>query len=385
MQTDDHERQRGRFSRKLSDILNFGALNLAMGIGYRLGLFDVLDAMTAPAAAPDIARAAGLNDRYVAEWLGVMACGGVVDLQRDADDVERFSLPRAHGDLIAERAGNGNLGVYTQEIPLLTRCAMDHVERGFRTGEGVGYDHYPDFQQFMGLLADAKHRQMLVGTFLPSVDDGRICRRMEAGIDVCDVGCGQGLAIRLMARAYPRSRFTGIDIVPEAIETARAKAAGDGLENTRFVCLDAAAVQHLPAYQQTFDYITAFDAIHDQTQPLEALQSIHAMLAPGGCFSMIDITADSRLSENCDHPMGPFLYTVSLMHCMPVGLADGGRGLGMMWGRQQATAMLAEAGFADIRVLDIPSDPFNTHYFCRQADKGNDRQRLKGVPPHRNP
>lgn len=35
------------------------------------------------------------------------------------------------------------------------------------------------------------------------------------------------------------------------------------------------------------------------------------------------------------HSMGAFLYTVSLMHCMPVGLVDGGAGLGMMWGREK--------------------------------------------------
>ena len=64
------------------------------------------------------------------------------------------------------------------------------------------------------------------------------------------------------------------------------------------------------------------------------------MLASGGLFSMIDIKADSKLADNMEHPMAPFLYTVSLMHCMPVGLIDGGAGLGMMWGRDRAEALL---------------------------------------------
>jgi ubiquinone/menaquinone biosynthesis C-methylase UbiE len=116
----------------------------------------------------------------------------------------------------------------------------------------------------------------------------------------------------------------------------------------------------------SFDYVTAFDAIHDQTQPMMALQGIHAVLKDGGVFSMVDIAASSDLNKNMDHPMGMFLYTVSLMHCMPVGLADGGTGLGMMWGREKAVSMLKAAGFADVSVEEIPEDPFNLHFFCRK-------------------
>ena len=81
---------------------------------------------------------------------------------------------------------------------------------------------------------------------------------------------------------------------------------------------------------------------------------------------MVDIASSSSLIENKAHPMGPFLYTVSLMHCMPVGLLDGGKGLGMMWGEQRAVRMLQDAGFQQVEVLIIPSDPFNSHYFCRR-------------------
>ncbi len=81
---------------------------------------------------------------------------------------------------------------------------------------------------------------------------------------------------------------------------------------------------------------------------------------------MIDIDAASQQAGNMDHPMGPFLYTVSLMHCMPVGLFDQGRGLGMMWGREQAVSLLDQAGFRHIQVLEMAHDPFNVHYLCRK-------------------
>ncbi len=354
------------FSEKMVDILNYGALNLAMGMGYRVGLFDVMDAAGRPCTLDEICREATLDRRYVKEWLGIMVCGGIVELTRDDASEPRFLLPRAHGDLITRRAGNNNLGVYTQEIPLLTDCAMAHVHQGFLSGSGVPYDNYPDFHDFMAELGDAKHRQVLVDVFLPSVDDGRLIQALQRGIDVCDLGCAQGVATILMAEAFPNSRFTGIDISTEALDTARAEARQKGLTNIRFEQRDAAELRHPGDLSARFDYITAFDAIHDQTRPLQALQGIHEILKDDGLFSMIDIAAETDIDGNRDHPMGAFLYTVSLMHCMPVGLVDDGAGLGMMWGRQLAEEMLAQAGFGQVSVMAIPDDPFNLHFFCRK-------------------
>ena len=364
--TDTADAQREAFARKLTDILNYGALNLAMGLGYRAGLFDAMDALDGPATAGVVARQAGCDSRYVQEWLGVMVCGGVVTLHPGEHGKDRFELPRAHADLITRRAGSANMGVYTQEIPLLTRCAMEEVLEGIRTGQGVGYANYPRFQQFMGQLADAKHRDVLVDVFLPSVDGGAILKQLHAGIGVCDVGCAEGLALILMAEAFPRSTFVGLDIAGEALEKARAEARRRGLANVTFRAQDAAALDPACDLAERFDYVTAFDAIHDQTRPLAALRGVHALLKPDGAFSMVDIAAGSRLADNQAHPMGPFLYTVSLMHCMPVGLVAGGAGLGMMWGREKAVAMLQEAGFRRVAVEEIPKDPFNLHFFCRK-------------------
>jgi SAM-dependent methyltransferase len=352
------------FSEKIADILNYSALNLAMAIGYRTGLFDVMDTFDSPRTLKAIADKANLNQRYIEEWLGVMVSGEIVELSIGEGGDHRFYLPKRHGDFITRRAGNTNLGVYTQEIPLLTSCAMEAVIEGFAAGDGVTYDHYPRFQNFMSQLADAKHRQVLVDKFLPAVDNGRLIGRLQSRIRVCDLGCAEGVALMLMAKAFPNSRFVGIDIAQEAIETARREALGQQLDNVEFILADAAILKDNQEFKDAFDYVTAFDAVHDQTRPLEVLQGVHHILAPGGLFSMVDIAARSNLADNLGHPMGPFLYTVSLMHCMPVGLVNGGTGLGMMWGREKAVAMLKKAGFKQVQVHEIPEDPFNLHFLC---------------------
>ncbi|MGA7051693.1 MAG: methyltransferase, partial [Mycobacterium sp.] len=114
------------------------------------------------------------------------------------------------------------------------------------------------------------------------------------------------------------------------------------------------------------DVITVFDAIHDQAQPARVLENIYRALRTGGVLLMADIKASSRLEDNVGVPMSTYLYTTSLMHCMTVSLALDGVGLGAVWGTQLATSMLADAGFADVRVAEVESDPINAYYIARK-------------------
>ncbi|HKJ99650.1 MAG TPA: class I SAM-dependent methyltransferase, partial [Desulfotignum sp.] len=319
----DQEKQ-AAFGSRLTDILNHGALNLALALGYQLKIFDVMADMDQPVSCADIAQAAGLHPRYVKEWLGIMCTGQIIDIQNSKRAEAVYFLPPEHAALLIRKSSSSNMGVYTQEIPLLTQIAMARVTQDFSRGEGIPYEAYPEFQAFMAQLSHAKHRQVLISHFLPGVDQGALAARMEQGIRVCDLGCGQGIALHLMAQHFPASAFTGIDNDVSAIETAQSRAAELGLENITFLAKDAASVQDDPGFSQSYDYITAFDAIHDQSRPLEVLKAVRHMLAPGGMFSMVDIDAASDPAGNLDHPMGPFLYTVSLMHCMPVGLSENG-------------------------------------------------------------
>lgn len=353
------------FSSKLVQILNHGSLNLALGMGYAHKIFDIMDEQDAPLTLEELGKAANLSPRYLLEWMGIMVTGEIIELVTDGTGQDRFYLPKTHGDLLCRRAGSNNLGVYTQEIPLLTSSAMAAVQKGFATGEGVPFSRYPEFQAFMSELSDAKHEQVLIQEFLPSVDKGKVVKRLTAGIRACDLGCGQGVALNLMARAFPSSEFMGIDNHEQAIDKARASARDMGLSNVKYRILDAAALDHEKDLTGQFEYICAFDAIHDQSHPLRALKGVLSMLSPEGIFSMIDIKAESRIQDNMDHPMAPFLYTVSLMHCMPVGLTDNGRGLGMMWGKKRALDLLAQAGFTRVLAQEIPNDPFNIHFLCR--------------------
>ena len=94
------------------------------------------------------------------------------------------------------------------------------------------------------------------------------------GGKVADVGCGLGASTRLMAQAYPRSKFTGFDYHIESIELARAKAKDAGLrDRAQFEVAPAAA---FPG--SGYDLITMFDCLHDMGDPVGAARHVHQAL-----------------------------------------------------------------------------------------------------------
>jgi SAM-dependent methyltransferase len=332
---------------------NEAALALMVSIGHRTGLFDVM-ATLPPSTSQEIATTAGLNERYVREWLAAMTTGRIVGYQRDH---HTFSLPPGRAAWLTRSAGLNNLATGTQYVGLLG-MVEDQIVECFRAGGGVPYSAYPRFQAVLAEDSNAVHDATLIDVTLPLVPG--LPDRLREGIDVADVGCGSGHAISLMAEAFPRSRFTGFDFSDTGLAAARSEAATKSLTNARFVSRDAASLDESDA----FDFITSFDAVHDQARPDRMLAGIARALRTGGVYLCVDFRASSALAENVDHPLGTFFYTISCMHCMTVSLADDGLGLGTMWGEQKAVEMLHEAGFSSIEIVHVDDDIVNSYYIC---------------------
>jgi SAM-dependent methyltransferase len=346
------------FAGRMMDVLNGAGITLMTSVGHQVGLFDTM-ADLPPATSQQIAEAAGLNARYVREWLGALVTGGVVDYDPVADT---YALPAEHAAWLTRAAGTDNLAIQAQYIPLLAQVEQPLIDC-FRNGGGVPYAAFPQFQRLMAEESGATHDAALIATILPLVPG--LPDRLTAGIDVADIGCGSGHAINLMARAFPNSRFVGYDFSEEGTSAGRDEAQRLGLTNARFEARDVTTIEA----RDQFDFITAFDAIHDQAQPARVLAGIAEALRPEGVFLMVDIGASSHVHENMEFPLAPMMYTVSCMHCMTVSLALDGTGLGAMWGEQKAREMLAEAGFPHVAVKRIEDDLFNSYYIATKASE----------------
>ena len=231
----------------------------------------------------------------------------------------------------------------------------------FKRGGGLPYSAFPHFHEVMAEDSGQTVVAALTDHILPLVPG--LSERLEDGIDVLDVECGSGRALNLMARSFPNSRFTGYDFSEEAIAIARAEAEKYGTTNVRFEVKDAASLEERASY----DLITTFDAVHDQADPAAVLKGIADALKDDGAYLMQDIAGSSHVHKNMNHPIGPFLYTVSTTHCMTVSLAQGGEGLGTMWGEEKAKEMLREAGFEQIEVEQLPHDFVNSYYIVKKS------------------
>jgi 2-polyprenyl-3-methyl-5-hydroxy-6-metoxy-1,4-benzoquinol methylase len=343
------------FTQRIVATLDGASLTILLSIGHQTGLLDTMVRLGAATSA-QIAGAAGLNERYVREWLGGMTTGHVVDYDAEA---ATYSLPAHRADVLTRAAGPNNLAVVAQFLPLLGEVEQKIIGC-FRAGGGLPYSEFPRFHKLMAEESGAVYDASLVDVVLPLVDG--LVERLRSGADIADFGCGSGHAINVMAQAFPASRFTGIDFSDEAIATGIKEATRLGLSNATFESHNLTELDKAADY----DVITVFDAIHDQAQPARVLENIHRALRPGGLLLMADIKASSRLEDNVDVPMSTYLYTTSLMHCMTVSLALDGAGLGTAWGTQLATSMLADAGFDDVRVAELESDPINNYYIARK-------------------
>ncbi|MEX0272246.1 class I SAM-dependent methyltransferase [Leptolyngbyaceae cyanobacterium UHCC 1019] len=343
------------FAERMLGILNHAAIALMTSIGHRTELFDTM-AELPPSTSQHIAAAAGLNERYVREWLGAMVTGRFVDYDAIA---QTYNLPPEHAAFLTRSAASNNMASFTQFIPVLG-AVEEHIVDCFYKGGGVPYS---EFKRFHAVMAEESGQTTVTALFdhiLPLIP--QLTEALQHGIDVLDVGCGSGGTLNKLAGAFPNSRFTGYDFSGEAIATAKVEAQRHKLNNIQFEVKDAALLDERDRY----DLITTFDAIHDQAKPDIVLQNICHALRSDGVYLMQDIHAATNVDGNLEHPIAPWLYTISCMHCMTVSLAYGGMGLGTMWGKEKALEMLAEAGFKQVEIKQLAHDFQNDYYIIRK-------------------
>jgi 2-polyprenyl-3-methyl-5-hydroxy-6-metoxy-1,4-benzoquinol methylase len=341
------------FEDEMLDVMNKAALALLLSVGHRTKLFDTI-AKLAPSTSQEIATAASLNERYVREWLGGLVTSKIIDYQPES---QKYSLSKEKAEFLT-RDGSYNFASSMQWIPALA-YVEDHIVNCFEKGGGVPYELFKRFHTVMAEESSQTVLGSLVENILPIIP--QISENLNSGIKVLDVGCGSGRAINLMAKTYPNSSFTGYDFSSEAIENATNETKNLGLTNSTFEKQDASKFSK----DGFFDVITAFDSIHDQAEPDKVLANIRKSLKHDGIFLMQDIRASSKLENNMNHSLAPYLYTVSCLHCMTVSLAQEGKGLGAMWGKELATQMLKNSGFSSVEVKELPHDPINYYYLAK--------------------
>jgi len=348
---------------KLKDYakLVFGALGGAMTstmiyLGDRLGLYRAL-AEAGGATSAELAQRTGLSERWVREWLYQQGAAGLLEHRGG----ERFGLSPEGEAVLADEAhpafGAGFFSCLPQTIAVAER-----LPESFRTGLGLPYDAFGE-EGARGIERGLApwFRALLVPMVLPRLEG--VVPALEAGTQVADVGCGAGVALLEMARAFPASEFHGYDISRHALERAARNLSEAGLENVSF---HDAHEQPLPDTAR-FGFVTCFDCLHDMTNPVSVMGQIRRAIRPEGTWLIADIKCHPTWQANVDHnPMAPMMYGMSVLSCMSSALSEpGGLGLGTLGLHEELAKRLTEqAGFTRFDVVDF-GHPVNAFYAVR--------------------
>ena len=320
-------------------------------LGDKLGLFKDLH-VQGPASSAELARRAGVQERYAREWLRAMASAGYLTYDLAS---HRFALPPEHAPVLAQETGPVFFGG-TWEMLMGMLRPIDKLAQAFKEGGGVAQTDYPDATYHgMDRFTAGWFENLLVQEWLPAVP--AVKAALDRGIDVADVGCGRGRAVIKFAQAFPKARVVGYDIYQPNIDRAIANAQAAGLAaRVKFERLDASK-----AIPGQYDLITTFDVIHDAVDPRGLLRTIRQALRPHGTYLCLDVNCSDKLEENTGR-LASLFYGFSLVYCMTTSLANGGEGLGTCGLPESKLRELAlSAGFSSVQKLPL-ENPFNNLY-----------------------
>jgi len=317
-----------------------------ISIGDELGLYKAL-AQGGPQTSTQLAQNTGTSERYIREWLANQAAGGYVDYDSAAgkyllNDEQALCLADPHGPVDLPGAY-----LVIQDLFHIKQRAVEN----FRSGQGMEWgEHHPCLFHGTERFFRAGYNANLLTAWLPALEG--VVAKLTAGAKALDVGCGHGASTILMAKAFPQSKFVGIDYHGPSIETARARAAEAGVKNTQFEVADATSYAG-----GDYDFIAFFDCLHDMADPAGAARHACQSLKPDGNCMIVEPFAGDRVEDNLN-PVGRVYYGASSLVCVPVSLARQGPALGAQAGEGRLRdVVVKQGGFTRFR--RATETPFN--------------------------
>ncbi|MFA5711561.1 class I SAM-dependent methyltransferase [Mycolicibacterium sp.] len=330
------------------------ALNCALVVmGDRLGYYRCLAEHGASTAA-ELAQRTDTEEHYAREWLNAQAAGSFVAYDPETG---RYHLPPEQAVALTDETSPAFVGGLFQ-IAHGTVNDADRIIDAARTGAGVAWgDHGPDVHVGCERFFRPTYNAHLIGDWLPALTG--VVPKLESGAAVADIGCGHGSSTILMAQAFPRSTFVGVDYHRESIDTARRRAAEAApAARITFEATDGGAVTGGP-----FDLVTMFDCLHDMGDPVGAARRVREIIADDGTWMIVEPAAGDRVEDNL-HQIGRAYYGFSTLLCTPSSLAQPvGLALGTQAGPARIEDVVTQTGFTRFRLA--ANTPFNNVFEVR--------------------
>jgi SAM-dependent methyltransferase len=302
----------------------------ALAVGHALGLCFALT--QGPGTVAEIADRAGADERSTATWLCAMTAAGYAAHDGGVFEVDSDQRPF----LIGAIPGVDTMALL--DFVLAMGARVPAVIEVLRTGEDPAPDLFGrELGDAVGRVNAPLYAESLVADWLAG--DAELTSQLSTGVEVVDLGCGDGTATRLMAEAFPNSKFIGVDRDPAALNRSRDTA--------------PANVSFRGTLPDTFDALTILDTFHHFSDPGALLAEIRVGLPPGGVLVIAESAYIGDVDADASSPFGTIGLACALIYCdvegrrrgapQPIAPQDGGVGL---------RRALSEAGFHNVATHD---------------------------------
>jgi SAM-dependent methyltransferase len=320
-------------------------------IGDRLGFYRTL-AEGGPSTAGELAQRTGTYERYVREWLEQQTVAGMLKVEDENVDARsrRYRLTPGHREVLVDRDSLNYLTPLVQMVVGAVR-PMYQVLKAYRSGKGVPYPYYgEDFREGQAGMNRAMFLRQLGSEMLPSIPEVHQRLMADPPARVADIGCGGGWSSIGMAQSYPKALVDGYDLDEPSVKLAQANVADAGLSDRVSIHLRDAAD---PSLKGAYDLVTAFECVHDMSDPVAALRTMLGLTREGGFVLVMDERVGDRFTAR-GNEVEWMMYGWSVLHCLPVGKADRHSAeTGTVMRPETLKRYAAEAGFCDVEILPI--------------------------------
>ncbi|RPJ49543.1 MAG: class I SAM-dependent methyltransferase [Chloroflexi bacterium] len=321
-------------------------------LGARLGYYDVL-ARHDDLNSTELATLTGTNERYTREWLEQQAVFGILQVRdaRAGARERRYALPAGHAEVLTEPDSLNYLAPFSRLLVGMAR-PIDELVAAFRSGKGVPYKSYgEDMREGQAGMNRATFLQELSQVWIPAMQ-GVHTRLQEPGARIADFGCGYGWSSIGMAKAFPQARIDGYDLDAPSIEQARKNAQAYGVnDRVNFEVRDVSS----PELSGRYDLVTALECVHDMADPVGALRAMRRMVNGTGSVLVVDErVGETFATQGEENEMDWMMYGFSVLHCLPVGMAEQpSAATGTVMRPETLRKYAREAGFQEVEVLPV--------------------------------
>jgi SAM-dependent methyltransferase len=332
-------------------------------IGDRLGLYRAL-AVRGPSTSTALAAYTSTNERYIREWLEQQTVAGILEVEDETLPAEyrRYQVPPGHIEPLIHCDSLNYMAPLAQLIVGTVR-PLPQLLNAYRHGGGVPFDAYgPDLREGQASLNCPAFTRQLAYEWLPSLQDVHSRLQSDPPARVADIGCGYGWSSIGIAQGYPKVQVDGFDLDEISIAKAKENSQINGVsDRVTFQVRDASD----PALAGRYDLVTAFECIHDMSNPVGALRMMRNLAGEQGTVLVMDERVGDTFSAK-GNDIDAFMYGFSILHCLPVGMDNGSSAAtGTVMRPDTLRQYAAEAGFRDVEVLPIDNTFFRFYRLIR--------------------